>query len=142
MRAHATRFLDELGMTESDMLGWANCQVARIDPSRQINGFSDVRLRSGVFLLQLALSVAPECVEAAKILPGETAEECEINARYAISCVLKMGACVFAVWEDIVEVRPKLLMTIFAAVMAEDLHRHISAESTEGSGENNLRNEP
>ena len=72
--------------------------------------------------------VAPECVDARNVLPGETEHERELNARYALSCVLKMGCVTFIVWEDIVEARAKMILTVLAALMAEELRRaHLAA---------------
>ena len=42
----------------------------------------------------------------------------ELNAKYAISCARRMGALVFMLWEDIVEVRPKMVLSFLATVMA------------------------
>merc|ERR1712087_1027180 len=43
----------------------------------------------------------------------------KLNAKYAISLARKIGAIVFLLPEDIVEVRNKMCMTFCAAVMAE-----------------------
>lgn len=42
------------------------------------------------------------------------------NAKYAISSARKIGAKVYALPEDIVEVKPKMVMTVFACLMARD----------------------
>lgn len=42
------------------------------------------------------------------------------NAKYAISMARKIGARVYALPEDITEVKPKLVMTVFACLMAMD----------------------
>jgi len=42
------------------------------------------------------------------------------NAKYAISMARKMGARVYALPEDITEVKPKMVMTVFACLMAMD----------------------
>lgn len=42
------------------------------------------------------------------------------NARYAVSVARKVGARVFALPEDIVEVKSKMVMTIFATLMILD----------------------
>ncbi|GFO01621.1 plastin-1, partial [Plakobranchus ocellatus] len=43
------------------------------------------------------------------------------NARYAISMARKIGAKVYAVAEDIVEVKRKMMLTIFASLMARGI---------------------
>jgi len=42
------------------------------------------------------------------------------NARYAVSLARKVGARVFALPEDIVELKPKMVMTVFATLMILD----------------------
>lgn len=42
------------------------------------------------------------------------------NAKYAISMARKTGARVYALPEDITEVKPKMVMTVFACLMAMD----------------------
>jgi hypothetical protein len=42
------------------------------------------------------------------------------NARYALAVARKIGARVYALPEDIVEVKPKMVMTIFATLMMKD----------------------
>jgi hypothetical protein len=42
------------------------------------------------------------------------------NAKYALSMARRIGARVYALPEDIVEVKPKMVMTVFACLMAKD----------------------
>ena len=42
------------------------------------------------------------------------------NAKYAISMARKIGARVYALPEDIAEVKMKMVMTVFATLMARD----------------------
>lgn len=42
------------------------------------------------------------------------------NAKYAVSMARKIGARVYALPEDITEVKPKMVMTLFACLMALD----------------------
>ena len=51
------------------------------------------------------------------VTAGETEEEREGNAKYVISVARKLGCCVFLTWEDITEVKPKMIMTFVASVM-------------------------
>ena len=41
-----------------------------------------------------------------------------LNAKYVISIARKSGAVVFCLPEDIVEVKPKMMLTLFAGIMA------------------------
>lgn len=42
------------------------------------------------------------------------------NAKYAISSARKIGARIYALPEDITEVKQKMVMTVFACLMARD----------------------
>ena len=42
------------------------------------------------------------------------------NAKYAISMARKIGARVYALPEDIMEVKAKMVMTVFACLMIKD----------------------
>ena len=46
-----------------------------------------------------------------------TEEHIEQNAKYAISISRKLGATVFLVWEDIRDMKIKMLTTFLAAIM-------------------------
>jgi len=41
-----------------------------------------------------------------------------ISAKYAISVARKLGATIFVLPEDIIEVKPKMMLTFLGAVMA------------------------
>ena len=43
--------------------------------------------------------------------------------RYAISMARKIGARVYALPEDLVEVNPKMVMTVFACLMGKGMKR-------------------
>ena len=49
-----------------------------------------------------------------------TQESKEQNAKYVLSVARKMGCAVFLLWEDVVQVRPKMLMTFVGSLMALD----------------------
>jgi plastin-1 len=42
-----------------------------------------------------------------------------MNAKYAIAAARKIGASVFIIWEDITEVKPKIILTFVGAIIAE-----------------------
>lgn len=43
--------------------------------------------------------------------------------RYAISIARKIGACIYALPDDLVEVKPKMVMTVFACLMGRGLNK-------------------
>lgn len=52
------------------------------------------------------------------------------NAKYAISMARKAGAKVYALPEDIVDVKQKMIMTIFACLMARDMKSQQNGETS------------
>lgn len=56
------------------------------------------------------------------------------NAKYAISMARKAGARIYALPEDISEVKPKMVMTVFACLMARD---HVPHSNGSGAKSNN-----
>ncbi len=84
--------------------------------------FRDNMLSNGVYLLDLVYAVEPRAVNwDAVMLPGVSSEDEKIsNAKYAISCARKIGATVFLTYEDIVECKPKMIMTFVASLMVLD----------------------
>lgn len=44
------------------------------------------------------------------------------NALYAISMARKIGARIYALPDDIVETKQKMLLTVFACLMASDMN--------------------
>jgi plastin-1 len=70
-----------------------------------------------VFLLNLLKSIEPRAVNASIPTEGATDEEKKKNAKYIISVARKIGAQVLLTWEDIVDVKPKMIMTLVASIM-------------------------
>jgi plastin-1 len=106
-------------ITEDDIIRWANQQVGSAGKSSgPIHDFKDKKIATGVFLLDLLAACQPESVDNKLITPGQSEDDARLNAQYAISCARKMGCTVFCLWEDIVEVKPKMILTFIGAVMA------------------------
>ena len=57
-------------------------------------------------------------------------EDKKLNARYAVSVARKIGASIFLTWEDIVEAKPKMILTILASLMLQH-HRKSHATGDE-----------
>lgn len=76
---------------------------------------------AGLFLIELLAAVEPRCVDRALLTAGGTADEKKLNAKYAISSARKIGCSLFLLWEDIVEVKPKMILTFVAAVMGHEM---------------------
>jgi plastin-1 len=125
MRYHSLKVLSSLSTngtlaTDRDILTWANERVQGAGKESQMASFRDPSLNDSRFFLDLCSALAPGIINPEIVTPGVTDEEKQSNAKYVISVARKLGACVFLTWEDIVEVKSKMLMTFTASLMAWD----------------------
>lgn len=125
MRAYTLSILSNLAefgkpVDESRIVEWANGKLKVSGKSRQIRAFNDQTISTGLPVIDLVDSIKTGSVNYAQVLPGETSEERLENSKYAISMARKIGAKVYALPEDIAEVKPKMVMTVFACLMAID----------------------
>ncbi|GAA5933759.1 hypothetical protein JCM10213_008586 [Rhodosporidiobolus nylandii] len=105
-------------ITDSDIVKWANEQVKKGGKSSSMRSFKDPSIRNARFFLDLLDSLKPGYVDYELVYEGGNDEECKANAKLAISIARKLGSLIFIVPEDIVEVRPRLVLTFCAALMA------------------------
>jgi len=113
MRFHIVSILKSLSkdgkdITDDDMIRWANQVVASSGKNTKMGGFKDPSLKTSLFFLDLLSAVRPGIVNYELVTPGETDEDATQNAKYAISLARKMGATIFLLPEDILEVKPKV----------------------------------
>ena len=91
----------------------------------EIKDFKDKSLSDGLMMIHCVAAIEPRCVNWDLVLKGENDEEKKNNAKYAISCARKLGAVIFCIWEDLVEVNSKQNLIFFATMM--DLQAHMAA---------------
>jgi len=106
-------------INDDDIVRWANDKVKSFGKSTSFDGFKDKSLSDSIFIIDLLAACQSESINYDLVNPGKADEEKLLNAQYSISCARKMGCAVFVLPEDIVEVQPKLMMTFFAAIMAQ-----------------------
>lgn len=102
-------------LSDSEILKWAQ-QKAKGGYGGEIRSFKDPSLSTGVWLLDVIHGIKPEYVDYEHV-----SDDFIENARLAISIARKLGALIWIVPEDIVEVRPRLILTFVASLMALDL---------------------
>ncbi|GAM24298.1 hypothetical protein SAMD00019534_074730 [Acytostelium subglobosum LB1] len=124
MRAHVLSILNALSkdgkpIGDPEIIEWAN-QKLRSGGKSSFSGFKDAKLATGRTILDLIELVRPGSIDESMVTSSGSAEDNLLNAKLAVSSARKIGAVVFALPEDIVEVKPKMLMTIFAGLMAVD----------------------
>jgi len=119
MRYHVLSILKSLGSNVDDaaMIKWANERVRGSGKSTKMSNFKDSTLKTSHFFLDL-LNTIRKCVNFDLVTPGETDEEGLQNAKYTISIARKLGCTIFLLPEDIVEVKPKMILTLVGSIMS------------------------
>jgi len=123
MRTNIVKTLQSLSrggrdIADTDILKWANDQVRNGGKSTTARSFKDASLKTGVFLLDCLNGIKKGYVDYDIVTAGRTDEEAYNNAKLAISIARKLGAAIFLVPEDIVQVRSRLILTFVGSLMA------------------------
>lgn len=133
MREHIIETLKKLSaadgsrtIADADIIEWANELVESSGRETRMASFRDPLLRSGHFLIDLLNGMKKSVVNYELVTLGESEDEAKLNAKYAISIARKLGATIFLLPEDIVEVKPKMIMTFVGTLMA--VHRKMPRE--------------
>lgn len=147
MRAYTLSILSSLAnsnspIIEKEIVAWVNSKVQQAGKQSSLRSFQDSTISDGKVVIDLVDSIKPGSINYDLVKTGGT-EEVTIqsnplrlgaiserhslrsqdkiaNAKYAISMARKIGARVYALPEDITEVKPKMVMTVFACLMAMD----------------------
>lgn len=112
MRAHTLQVIGD--KSEEDLLKWGNEVVPE---QYRVTSLKDQKLSNSMFFIEIMNSIEPRAINWDIVVKDkEEKEDKENNAKYAISIARKLGACVFLVWEDITEVKSRLLLTFLACL--------------------------
>ena len=112
MRAHSLQVIGN--KTEEELVAWGN---ERVDDEYKVKSLKDKKLASSLYFIHIMKSIEPRSINWDIVVTDkDDAESRENNAKYAISIARKLGATVFLVWEDIAEVKSKLLLTLLASL--------------------------
>ncbi|KAG4075904.1 hypothetical protein HA402_003730 [Bradysia odoriphaga] len=125
MRAYTLSVLSRLANTgspiiEKEIVGWVNKKLENAGKTTSLRNFQDSAIADGRIVIDLVDSIKPGSVNYDLVKSNGTEEDNHANAKYAISMARKIGARVYALPEDITEVKPKMVMTVFACLMAMD----------------------
>jgi len=128
MRFHTFKFLAEVqakkfggkDVTDEMIVEWANNKVKQANRSTKMTSFKDPSLSTGIFFMDLLFAIESRIINWDFVTPGDTKENSLLNAKYAISVARKLGATIFLLPEDIVEVKPKMMLTFVASIMSID----------------------
>lgn len=116
MREHVIQTLKVLSkdgkeINDADLIRWANSSTQRSGKRSQMKSMQDPGLRNGIFFCDLLDALSPGIVDYSLVTNGVSEENAKLNAMYAISIARKLGATIFVLPEDIIEVKPKMILT-------------------------------
>ncbi|KAM9741562.1 plastin-3-like [Menidia menidia] len=128
MRRYTLNVLEDLGHGEvagDDLIvSWVNKTLKEAGKSSTIKSFKDKAIGTSLPVLDLIDSIQPQSVNFDLVKIHELSDEDKLdNAKYAISMARKIGAKVYALPEDLVEINPKMVMTIFACLMGRGMKK-------------------
>ena len=112
MKAHTLKVIGERG--EEELIAWANSKVSE---PRKIKNLKEKKLSDGLFWIELLSSIKPKSIKWNLVVKENiTDEDREMNAKYALSVSRGLGSINFLFWEDITEVKSKLLLSFLASI--------------------------
>ena len=113
MRAHSLQVIGN--KTEEELISWGNERVG--DENLKVKSLKDKKLGNSLYFINIMKSIEPRSINWDIVITDKEDDESkQNNAKYAISIARKLGATVFCVWEDITEVKSKLLLTFLASI--------------------------
>uniref|UniRef100_A0A3Q2DEP1 Plastin-3 n=1 Tax=Cyprinodon variegatus TaxID=28743 RepID=A0A3Q2DEP1_CYPVA len=128
MRRYTLNILEDLGdgevAGEDLIISWVNKTLKEAGKSSSIKSFKDKSISTSLPALDLIDAIQPQSVNYDLVKKESLSDEDKLdNAKYAISMARKIGAKVYALPEDLVEVNPKMVMTIFACLMGRGMKK-------------------
>ena len=98
-------------ISDAEMVKWANEMSRKGGRSSSIRSFKDASLGTGVFMLDVLNGIKSSYVDYDLVTEGRTEEDAYMNAKLGISIARKLGATIWLLPEDVVQVRSRLLVT-------------------------------
>ena len=112
MREHSLQVIG--GKTEEELITWGN---ERVDESLRVKSLKDKRLGNSLYFINIMKSIEPRSINWDIVVTDKEDDESkQNNAKYAISIARKLGKKKKKKWEDIAEVKSKLLLTFLASL--------------------------
>ncbi|XP_039213397.1 plastin-1 isoform X1 [Crotalus tigris] len=128
MRRFTLNVLSDLGegekVNDETIIKWVNQTLANANKTTSISSFKDQSISTSLPILDLIDAIAPKAIRPEMIKREDLTPTDKLNnAKYAISIARKIGACIYALPDDLVEVKPKMVMTVFACLMGRGLNK-------------------
>uniref|UniRef100_A0A4W5LR04 Plastin-3 n=1 Tax=Hucho hucho TaxID=62062 RepID=A0A4W5LR04_9TELE len=126
MRRYTLNVLEDLGdgqMANDDVIvKWVNTTLSEAGKTTKISSFKDKEISTSLPVVDLIDAIQPGSISYDLVKTGSLAAEDKLeNAKYAISMARKIGVCIYALPDDLVEVKPKMVMTVFACLMGRGM---------------------
>jgi plastin-3 len=136
MRAYTLSVLARLTnsgdpITEKEIIQWVNEKLQNAEKGTSIRNFQDGSIASGRVVLDLIDAIKPGIINYDVFRDSGSDEDNLANAKYAVSMARKAGARVYALPEDIAEVKHKMVMTVFACLMALSVGLDLTVQETQ-----------
>jgi len=114
---------DGTPIVESEILNWANQRLQEAGRDVQVKGFHDPVNKTALPVIHLIDAMKSGVIDYQIVKTGSKLgyEDCMSNAKYAISMARRINAPIYALPEDLTEVKQKMVMTVYASLMLVDL---------------------
>eukprot|EP00092_Neocalanus_flemingeri_P000849 GFUD01000906.1.p1 GENE.GFUD01000906.1~~GFUD01000906.1.p1 ORF type:complete len:613 (-),score=215.60 GFUD01000906.1:166-2004(-) len=129
MRAYTLSLLSQLNsdgtpIVESEIINWANMKLQEGGKNISIKSFQDKSNKTALPIIHLIDVMKPGVIDFSIVNQGEkiSGPDCLSNAKYCVTMARKIGAPVYALPEDISEVKHKMVMTVYASLMLADMN--------------------
>ncbi|XP_074787655.1 plastin-2 isoform X4 [Athene noctua] len=128
MRRYTLNILEDIGggekVNDEIIVSWVNETLTAAGKDSTISSFKDSKISTSMPVLDLIDAIQPGSIKYDLLKTDDLNDEEKLNnAKYAISMARKIGARVYALPEDLVEVKPKMVMTVFACLMGKGMKK-------------------
>lgn len=126
MRRYTLNILEDIGggqkVNDDTIINWVNETLREAGKSSSISSFKDPKISTSLPVLDLIDAIQPGSINYDILKTTDLNDDEKLNnAKYTVSMARKIGARLYALPEDLVEVKPKMVMTVFACLMGRGL---------------------
>uniref|UniRef100_A0A183BXU2 Calponin-homology (CH) domain-containing protein n=1 Tax=Globodera pallida TaxID=36090 RepID=A0A183BXU2_GLOPA len=106
--------------SDKEIIAWVNKKLEESGKTSRLRSFQDQAIADGKIVIDLIDAIKPGTINYDLVKSDGSAESNLENAKYAITSGRKIGAKIYALPEDIVQVKSRMVLTVFACLMARD----------------------
>ncbi|PIO30016.1 hypothetical protein AB205_0031530, partial [Aquarana catesbeiana] len=123
---YTLNILEDIGggqkVNDDTIINWVNETLREAGKSSSISSFKDPKISTSLPVLDLIDAIQPGSINYDILKTTDLNDDEKLNnAKYTVSMARKIGARLYALPEDLVEVKPKMVMTVFACLMGRGL---------------------